>query len=111
MIFYVSKIFEAAKSSLNADYASIIVGAVHVGGTFIATIIVDKAGRKILLLLSSSVLTLMMIALGVFFYLQDNAPEEADKITWVPLVSLCAYILFFAIGYGPVPWVMISEGM
>jgi facilitated trehalose transporter len=54
-------------------------------------------------------MTLTLIALGIFFYIADNSPEDATSIGWIPLVSLCTYIIFFAIGYGPVPWLMISE--
>lgn len=77
-----------------------IVGGVHVAATLLSALIVDKAGRKILLLLSMIVMCLMLVALGVFFYILDNSPENATAIGWIPLVSLCTYIIFFAIGYG-----------
>lgn len=70
---------------------------------------VDKAGRKILLLISMIVMTLMLIALGAFFFIADNDPATAKSIGWLPLTSLCVYLVFFAIGYGPVPWLMLSE--
>lgn len=70
---------------------------------------VDKAGRKILLLISIIVMTLMLISLGVFFYIADNDKELAETLGWLPLTSLCIYLIAFAIGYGPVPWLMLSE--
>lgn len=71
--------------------------------------LVDKAGRKVLLLISIIVMTLTLIALGIFFYIADNDPPMAKSLGWLPLTSLCVYLVFFAIGYGPVPWLMLSE--
>jgi hypothetical protein len=62
-----------------------------------------------LLLLSIIMMTLMLVALGIFFYIADNAPENASSIGWLPLTSLNVYIFFFAIGYGPIPWLLLSE--
>jgi MFS family permease len=77
---------------------------VHLFATLLGSLLVDKAGRKILLLMSIIVMTLMLITLGSFFYISDNSPELADSIGWLPLTSLCIYLIFFAIGYGPIPW-------
>jgi MFS family permease len=82
---------------------------VHLFATLAGSLLVDKAGRKILLLLSIIVMTLMLVSLGVFFYIADNAPETAKSLGWLPLTSLCVYLIAFALGYGPVPWLMLSE--
>jgi MFS family permease len=71
--------------------------------------LVDKAGRKILLLISIIVMTLTLIALGVFFYIADNDKKAAASIGWLPLASLCIYLIAFAVGFGPIPWLMLSE--
>lgn len=69
----------------------------------------DKAGRKILLLISVVMMTLSLTSLGAFFYISDVAPNAAKSLGWLPLASLCLYLVFFAIGFGPVPWLMLSE--
>lgn len=53
-------------------------------------------------------MTLMLVALGVFFYINDNG-GDVSSISWLPLASLSIYIISFAIGYGPIPWLMLSE--
>jgi hypothetical protein len=58
--------------------------------------------------MSIIMMTLMLVALGAFFYIADNGSDVAS-IGWLPLTSLSVYIIFFAIGYGPVPWLMLSE--
>lgn len=54
-------------------------------------------------------MTITLITLGVFFYLQDKDPATASNIGWLPLTSLCIYIIAFALGFGPIPWLMMSE--
>ena len=88
--------------------------------TGIAVLIVERLGRKILLILSASLMCVSILALGVFFYMKENMitlvnPDgkfEEDLITslgWLPLVSLIIYILAFSIGMGPLPWMMNGE--
>lgn len=81
----------------------------HLVATVASSLLIDRAGRKILLLISVIVMTVTLIAFGVFFYLAEVDPMTAESINWLPLTSLCAYLVFFALGYGPVVWVMLSE--
>lgn len=64
VIFYAGSIFEQAGSTLSADNCSIIVGVVQVIATYGATVLVDRAGRRVLLLLSGSVMCACLIILG-----------------------------------------------
>ena len=77
--------------------------------TILAVILVDRLGRKVLLLVSEIFMIISMAALGTFFYLKDNQPDTLDSIGWLPLVSLMLFIAAFAIGLGPMPWLMTSE--
>lgn len=74
-----------------------------------SSVLVDRAGRKILLLISIITMTITLIALGVFFYIQDSDPESAKNMGWLPLTSLCVYMVAFALGFGPIPWLAMSE--
>lgn len=77
--------------------------------TFASSLLVDRAGRKILLLSSIIVMTVSLIAIGVFFFILESDKETAASLGWLPLTSLCIYLVAFAIGYGPIPWLMLSE--
>lgn len=70
---------------------------------------VDKAGRRVLLLLSIAIMTVSLTALGAFFFLRDVDPKLAQTLGWLPLTSLCVFIISFALGFGPIPFMMISE--
>jgi MFS family permease len=89
--------------------STIIVGSVHLIGTFVAAILVDRLGRRILLMFSSCFIVISLTSLGVFFFIQDSDPEIAKNLGWLPLTSLCVFIIGFALGFGPIPWLVISE--
>ncbi|KAL0134631.1 hypothetical protein PUN28_001438 [Cardiocondyla obscurior] len=108
IIFYSSKIFEDAKSSIPSSKATIIVGAVQVISVFFSTLVVDKLGRKILLLASIVVMFLTTLILGVYFYCNEYTSAFAD-IPWFALIPLCVFLIMFSFGFGPIPWMMMPE--
>ncbi|OXA48919.1 facilitated trehalose transporter Tret1 [Folsomia candida] len=107
VIFYTSDIFEAAGSDLPALESAIIVTGIQVFATLGAVFVVDKLGRKILLIASASVMCVSLVALGLFFMLQSHSLDNG--IGWLPLVSLMIFITAFSIGFGPLPWMMLGE--
>uniref|UniRef100_A0A0P4VWY6 Major facilitator superfamily (MFS) profile domain-containing protein n=1 Tax=Scylla olivacea TaxID=85551 RepID=A0A0P4VWY6_SCYOL len=110
VLFNLTIIFSSAGSNIPDDVSSIVVGAVQVMATFLATVLMDKAGRKLLLIASSSIMALSLVALGEFFYMKTEDASWATKtLGWLPLVSLMVFIFSFSIGYGPIPWLMMGE--
>lgn len=108
VIFYTNSIFEKANTGLNPSYSTIIVGVMQVLAVFVSTLIVDRAGRRILLLISIIFLCLTSCTLGVYFYLLKNE-VDVNSIKWLPLVSVCIFIIMFNMGFGPLPWMMMGE--
>lgn len=109
VIFFTKTIFDAAGSTLDSNISSIIVGVVQVLMTFAAAVLVERAGRKILLLQSSFVMCICLTVLGAYFYLKDSGHSIVPSIGWVPLLSLVLFIVSFSLGYGPIPWMMMGE--
>jgi MFS family permease len=85
------------------------MGFINFSFTIIGALLVDRLGRKILLLVSIIGMTLCTLALGVFFFLVERDQSVAESLSWLPLTSLSIFLISFAIGYGPVVWLMISE--
>jgi SP family xylose:H+ symportor-like MFS transporter len=79
----------------------IIVGAVNLSFTIIAILVVDKIGRKPLLILGFSGMGISLIFLGLAAYFQNTG-------LWI-LIFILAYIASFAVAIGPVTWVVLSE--
>jgi sugar porter (SP) family MFS transporter len=80
------------------------VGITNVVFTVIAVLLLDRVGRRALLIVGTAGLTVALATLAAFFafHWQDSAP-------WVALVALVLFMASFAIGLGPVFWLMISE--
>lgn len=95
---------QAAETDLDNDYQAIAVGTVLLFSTLIGSFLVDRLGRKILMLLSSLFMSIMLMALGVFFWLQDNHPETSADLAWLPITSLSLFLVAYSVGYGPLPW-------
>ncbi|PSN47388.1 hypothetical protein C0J52_11156 [Blattella germanica] len=108
VIFYTVDIFQAAGSTLSPYYCTLIVGVVQVISTYIAALLMDRLGRRVLLLTSGFGMAISLLILTVFFYFKETGVELSDW-NWLPLASLNVYIVAFCIGFGPIPWFMVVE--
>lgn len=109
VIFYSTDIFRDAKTGIDANLSTIVVGIMQVVATFVSVLVVDKLGRRLLLLASASIMALSTICMGVYFYMQEQDPESVTTLGWLPVCSLCIFIIMFSLGFGPVPWLMMGE--
>lgn len=103
VFYYSSQIFSIAGFSNSSSMAqSVILGATNLIFTLIAMAIIDKVGRKKILLLGQMG---MVVVLGLFGYglLTGNIAGY-----WL-VALLVAYIAFFASSQGVVVWVLLSE--
>lgn len=101
VLYYGPEIFKkAGLGAMDALWQNVLVGVVNMAFTIIAIWVVDRLGRKPLLLLGSAGmgLSLVMLTLSI----------ERWRGPWV-LVSALAYVAFFAVALGPVVWVVIAE--
>lgn len=75
--------------------------------TFASTLLIDRLGRKLLLIISASVMSLCLASLGTYFYLKQNM--DLSNYALVPVACVALFIIVFSIGFGPIPWLMIGE--
>lgn len=108
VIFYAKSIFQMSGSSIDQNLSSIIIGLVNFISTFIATALIDRLGRKMLLYISSTSMVITLVALGSYCYLKVNG-VDVSAFGWLPLACLVIYVLGFSIGFGPIPWLMLGE--
>ncbi|XP_038214758.1 facilitated trehalose transporter Tret1-like [Zerene cesonia] len=106
VIFFTVEIFQNAGSKLNAMTATIIVGAVQLFSNGISTMLVDRAGRRPLLLLSAVTMCLSMVSMGVAFYFEF---EHESWLGYLPIVSLVVFMLGFSLGFGGLPFLLLGE--
>lgn len=115
VIFYYGATLWQAAGFTEADalLTNVISGSVNIFFTFVAIVLIDKLGRKPLLLVGSIGQAIM---LGVLAYLfgtagvdsANNLILEGNNGTYA-LIAANVYIAFFAASWGPVMWVMLGE--
>lgn len=106
---YTQTIFEEAGSSIPSEISSIITGVFQVVGSFVPPFIVDRWGRRILLITSSLGITVSYFLLGLYFYLQQETEVDVSPVSWLPVVTLSLYIITYKIGLSTVPFALIGE--
>jgi SP family facilitated glucose transporter-like MFS transporter 8 len=105
IMFYCTTIMRNARMD-NADTVSMTVMLEQVLVTALACYLMDKAGRRILLLTGSSVMAVSCIVFGLFFALQAGG---TTGINWMVFLSVYVYMAAFSIGVGAIPWLILSE--
>lgn len=105
VIFFSGQIFDDAGFH-DANTAALIVSGVQVIVTAISCVLVDKSGRRSLLMAAGIGMTASLAVLGYFFFLQNSGHPTTGTVA---LVSVLLYIACFSLGLGAIPWLMMSE--
>ena len=102
VLYYATDIFRGMGLTTNASlFQTIIVGAVNLVFTVVAILTVDHFGRKPLQIIGALVMAGSMIALGTEFWLGGKGMAA--------LICMLVYTAGFAVSWGPVTWVLLSE--
>ncbi|XP_069693193.1 facilitated trehalose transporter Tret1-like isoform X2 [Periplaneta americana] len=109
IFFNTQGIFNATGSELSDTLSSVIVGLAMAVMAFVTTPIVDRVGRRQLLLLSSIVSMVSVFVLGLYFLLKEQLQRDVSSISWLPLASLMVFICVYCLGLGSLPWIVMSE--
>ncbi|XP_078428539.1 sugar transporter ERD6-like 6 [Wolffia australiana] len=111
VLFYASNIFKAAGIS-SSNVATFSLGAIQVVATAVTTWLLDKAGRRLLLIISTSAITLSLLVVAVAFYLKVTISEDSRLYPFLSILSLMglvAFVIAFSLGLGAIPWIIMSE--
>ncbi|KAJ8950727.1 hypothetical protein NQ314_007789 [Rhamnusium bicolor] len=109
VLAFMGPIFEATGSGISTYVSTIIIGTIQVFSTVLTSAIVEKLGRKFLLLGSTIGSCGSILLLGLYFYLKNSKIYNVDSIFWLPVVCLMVYIVSFNMGLGPLPWAIMGE--
>jgi SP family galactose:H+ symporter-like MFS transporter len=107
VIYYAPTIIQSAgiSSASGAILATLGIGVVNVGMTVVAMRLLDRMGRRPLLLIGIAGMTVTLAALGFVF----RRPDQTEVTATLAVISMMAYVAAFAISLGPIFWLMISE--
>lgn len=102
VLYYAPLMFSNMGASTDtALMQTIVVGAANTIFTVVAILTVDRLGRKPLLIIGALIMAVSMVALGLLF--------NAHAVKLGALIAVVAYIAGFALSWGPVVWVLLSE--
>ncbi|WVZ03512.1 hypothetical protein V8G54_024318 [Vigna mungo] len=104
VLYYAASIFQSAgfSGASDATRVSILLGAFKLIMTGVAVLIVDKLGRRPLLLGGVSGIVISLFLMGSYYVFLDNSPVIA-------VVGLLLYVGCYQISFGPIGWLMIAE--
>jgi SP family xylose:H+ symportor-like MFS transporter len=102
VLYYSNLMFKNANLGTDASFVeTVIIMATNVVFTLVATFTVDRWGRKPLLILGAVIMAAAMLAMGYMF----QSKTEGTTL----LAAAMIYVAGFALSWGPVVWVMLSE--
>lgn len=104
VLYYAASILESAgfSGASDATRVSILVGLLKLIMTAVAVLVVDKVGRRPLLLGGVSGIVISLFLLGSYYIYLGDAPAVA-------VIALLLYVGCYQLSFGPIGWLMISE--
>jgi sugar porter (SP) family MFS transporter len=107
VIYYAPKIIQSAgiPSASGAILATAGIGVVNVAMTVVSMWLIDRVGRRPLLLTGIGGMIVTLGVLGYAFY----SPARGGSFATIAVVTLMAYVAAFAISLGPIFWLLIAE--
>ncbi|XP_055302948.1 facilitated trehalose transporter Tret1-like [Sitodiplosis mosellana] len=110
MLQYTATIFKEAGSSMSPNMSSIVVGLLQLVGSSVATLLVERSGRKFLFIVSSVGIALGLITLGVYMMLKSSG-VSVESVNFIPIVSFSFVIFIANWAVLNLPFLVISELM
>ncbi|XP_004529276.1 facilitated trehalose transporter Tret1 [Ceratitis capitata] len=104
---YMSHIFAESGSTLDPKQCTIFAGVVQIMGTLLASTLVERFGRKTLMLTSTAGMALGMFAFGAFVQFTDDATKA--EYNWVPLAAMAFVMATASIGVISLTFTIIVE--
>ncbi|KAK6312828.1 hypothetical protein J4Q44_G00161750 [Coregonus suidteri] len=127
ILVYLEPIFHKTDVSLEPKYDAALVGAIRLLSVVIAASLMDKAGRKALLYTSGFLMFLATLTMNMYSHttpcpsgnltgtvlptdlIAQQGEAAFNTITLIPLISTMVFIFGYAMGWGPITWLLMSE--
>ncbi|XP_031623618.1 facilitated trehalose transporter Tret1-like [Contarinia nasturtii] len=108
MINYTANIFKESGSTMDPNVSSIIVAGIQILGVWGSTLLVDRIGRKTLLIFSTSGAFIGLMSLGIYSYLNEHGCD-LSAFNWIPLISFSVFVFISCFGILPLPFIVLCE--
>ncbi|KAG5613747.1 hypothetical protein H5410_013571 [Solanum commersonii] len=111
IMFYAPVLFQTMGFKTDGSLlSSVITGLVNVGSTFVSIYLVDKIGRRKLLLQACCQMLISQLAIGAILVTNLEETGTLDrKLAAIVVFLVCTYVMSFAWSWGPLGWLIPSE--
>ncbi|KAF5273109.1 hypothetical protein FQA39_LY07599 [Lamprigera yunnana] len=106
---YTPYIFLLVGGNISASSSSIIYTGILFAMASVCSFVVDKFGRRLLLIFSSIGVTIALFVEAIYFYLMLETNINMSNFNWVPLAGMMLFIITCTSGLGILPTLMLSE--
>jgi SP family facilitated glucose transporter-like MFS transporter 1 len=104
-VFYYSSDILQKSGINNSEYVTPFIGLIMVVMTLVTIPLMEKSGRRLLHLAGLAGMFVFSILMTISFVLQS----KYDWLKYLSIVSIMLYIVFFALGPGSIPWLIVAE--
>ncbi|KAJ4426138.1 facilitated trehalose transporter Tret1-like [Periplaneta americana] len=108
VLTYAVSIFELAGSTVSPNIATVILASVQFFGAFASSVFTDLLGRRILIISSQIVVSISLIILGIYFFLQEKM-YDMSSYGLIPIICLAFYVFSLSVGLMSVTFTIMSE--
>ncbi|GLJ29735.1 hypothetical protein SUGI_0586790 [Cryptomeria japonica] len=111
IVYYSPVVFKESGIQSQAGLlgATVAVGFFKTAFILVATFLIDRAGRRPLLLTSALGMTVSLIVLALGLSLIENTSGNHQGFSFLAMLAVCCNVAFFSVGLGPICWVLLSE--
>ncbi|XP_028137263.1 facilitated trehalose transporter Tret1-2 homolog [Diabrotica virgifera virgifera] len=109
LVQFMAPIFIAAGTKYNSNHLAIVVGSIKVVSFIIVSFVVEKTGRRYMLLISAIGSSIPLSMLGGFFYLKHINSSWIASLQWIPLTSIVGFMITYSLGIGTIPMAIMGE--
>ncbi|CAN1129322.1 Sugar transport protein 8 [Linum perenne] len=111
IMFYAPVLFQTVGFKNDGSLLSaVITGVVNVLSTLVSVFVVDKLGRRMLLLQACVQMFIAQVAIGIILHINLSATGSLTKAeAWVVVALVCLFVMSFAWSWGPLGWLIPSE--
>lgn len=105
----IHSIFQEVEGTITTDTSAIVYCTMMITSCFFSMLVMDKFGRRPLLIISCIICFLCLALEGSYFYVKDYITPDNAWLHWTPLFCTVIFVYGYRVGLGTVPIIMIGE--
>ncbi|XP_031357647.1 facilitated trehalose transporter Tret1-like [Photinus pyralis] len=107
--FYAYSIFDNVGDLVSPSVASIIYFTIQVVVCTCCSVIVDRTGRRPLLIISITGSGIALLVKAIYFLIKEETEIDVDDYSVIPIIAMIAFVLIFSIGMQSIPILLLGE--